>query len=367
MNARYGWCGLLSLCLIVFTSGASAADGQPAGAPALFPSHDVELEFDNPYEAGVHLAGTLTLPEGNGPFPAVVLISGTGLQDRDETIFGHKPFLAIADYLARRGIASLRVDDRMTGRSRGEVATATTENFARDVRAELEVLRARPEIDPARVGLIGHSEGAVIGPMLAADPANHVAYMVLLAGVGVRGITLLHDQNEDGMLAAGVRPEVVKTLLSLNDSLYRAVLASKADGAALTSELAAVLRENSPQFDEVTALRSVAVLTTPSIRYFLALDPVPALTRTRCPVLALNGDKDTQVRASTNLPAIEAALKAGGNQDVTIRTMPGLNHLFQTAVTGAANEYATIQENFSPDALKVMGDWLEAHVALPGQ
>ncbi|MDO6388346.1 S9 family peptidase [Uliginosibacterium sp. 31-12] len=354
---------LLGLCLSMMLGAATAAPLRSQTPQAPFPYSEVELEFDSPYEAGVHLAGSLMLPPGKGPHPAVLLITGSGAQDRDETISGHKPFLVIADYLARRGIASLRVDDRGVGLSRGSWQNATTASFAGDARTALEVLRARPEIDAARVGLIGHSEGGVIAPMLAAEPANRVAFIIMLAGPGVTGDLLLQRQVEDLNLASDISPDVAKGNARIQAALNSVVLKHPdASPEALIDLLVAAMLQISPQTRADVARRLVSSLAWPWQRYFLALDPAPFLQRVQCPVLALNGEKDTQVSAIDNLPAIERALKAGGNRDVTLKALPGLNHLFQTAQTGALAEYGSIDETFSQAALKIMADWLEQRI-----
>lgn len=358
---------LLVLCLSLMLGAAAAAPLRSQTPQPPFPYSEVELEFDSPYEAGVHLAGTLVLPLGKGPHPAVLLITGSGQQDRDETIFGHKPFLVIADYLARRGIASLRVDDRGMGKSKGKVLQATTETFASDAKAELAYLRTRPEIDPARVGLIGHSEGGLIAAMLAAEPTQAVAAVVMLAGPGVSGARILSNQVEDGARMAGASPAAVSVTVEAQERLISVVLTSKAPTAGLVGELTLAMMDMAPELDETNARNKVAPLALPWFRYFLATDPASFLARVQNPVLALNGEKDIQVRASANLPAIEQALKAGGNRDVIIKNLPGLNHLFQTAPTGLIAEYEKIDETFAPAALKIMGDWLEDHLGQHSQ
>lgn len=350
---------LLSLYLGVMLGAAAAAPLRSQTPQAPFPYREVELEFDSPDEAGVHLAGTLVLPPGKGPHPAVLLITGSGQQDRDETIFGHKPFLVIADALARRGIASLRVDDRATGKSKGALHEATSETFASDARLELAVLRARPEIDAARVGLIGHSEGALIAAMLAADPAQHIAAVVMLAGPGLSGARVLSNQVEDGVRVSGAAQPAVRAAVTAQERMISLVLESQASTEMLEDELTRAMLQMAPALDAASARKRVARLASPWFRYFLATDPAVFLSRIQSPVLALNGEKDIQVRASANLPAIEQALQAGGNRDVTVKILPGLNHLFQTAQTGLIAEYDKIDETFAPAALKIMGDWLD--------
>jgi pimeloyl-ACP methyl ester carboxylesterase len=311
--------------------------------------------------------------EGAGPFPCAILITGSGQQDRDETLLGHKPFLVIADYLTRRGIAVLRVDDRGVGGSTGlsTLATATSADFATDVSAGLTFLKTRPEIDPKRIGLIGHSEGGLIAPLVAAARPNDVVFVVLLAGPGVPGDKILSEQSALIAAALGAPAAQVEASKPVNARLF-AVIKAEADPAERKKKLDAVIAETAAQAPEglrdkakADLTARLAPLSTPWFHYFFAHDPAPTLSQVRCPVLALNGSKDLQVPPKQSLPAIEAALKGGGNKDYTLKELPGLNHLFQTAKTGSPAEYADIEETFSPDALKAMGDWVVAHTAKP--
>lgn len=328
-----------------------------------YPYREEEVAFDN--AAGhAHLTGALTLPAGRGPHPAVVLITGSGLQDRDETIFGHKPFLVWADALTRRGIAVLRVDDRTKGGSTGEVKTATTADFAGDVEAAVAYLRTRRDIDARRVGLMGHSEGGVIAPMVAArDP--RVAFVVMLAGSGEDGETLLLHQKRLVETAMGV-PAAVEDKAQVNMKTLEDAVKGVPDQATADARLSAAFRDmavaqGAPA--DTPAPAAIKTLALPWMRWFLAYDPRPTLARVRCPVLAVDGSKDLQVPAAENLAGIKAALTA--DRDVTVVELPGLNHLLQTADTGAPAEYATIPETVSPVALKRVGDWIVAH-ARPG-
>jgi pimeloyl-ACP methyl ester carboxylesterase len=334
-----------------------------------FPYRAEEVAYDNT-AAKLRLAGTLLLPEGAGPFPAALLITGSGPQDRDESLMGHKPFLVLADALARRGIAVLRVDDRGVGSSTGSFATATSEDFAGDAAAGVAYLRGRKEIDAHRVGLVGHSEGGLIGPMVAAR-SKDVAYVVMLAGPGLPGADIILAQQE---LIARATGETDEAALKRNrddgrrlfDLIKRekdpAVLENKARALVEASLAKATAAEKKQMGDPAVAANAMLEqMLTPWFRYFLTYDPRPALSKVRCPVLALNGEKDLQVPPKDNLPAIASALKAGGNRDVTTREMPGLNHLFQTAKTGAPGEYGAIEETMSPAVLTIIGDWILAH------
>jgi len=323
-----------------------------------FPYRAEEVSYRNP-ASGLKLAGTLTLPEGPGPFPAVVLISGSGAQDRDETIFDHKPFLVIADALTRKGVAVLRVDDRGTGGSeKGDPATAGIPAFATDVTAGVAFLRARTDIDPARIGLIGHSEGGQIAPLVAAEDPR-IAFLVLMAAPGVDGTALLLAQNRALFTANGLPADQVEIMMKNRTEWFQAARDAQDvdDGRA---RLNAVLDRQglpatSPQRAQVLALSSAAG------HYMLNARPADALAKIKVPVLAIGGSKDLQVDAKTNLAAIRTAL--AGDADVTVKELPGLNHLFQTADTGLVIEYGQIEETIAPVALAMIVDWTVAHAA----
>jgi fermentation-respiration switch protein FrsA (DUF1100 family) len=332
-----------------------------------FPYRAEEVTYANADE-GITLAGTLTLPPGAGPFPAVVLITGSGPQDRDETLMGHKPFLVIADALTRRGIAVLRSDDRGVGKSGGSMAEATSRDFAGDVRSAVSFLKSRPEVDARRIGLIGHSEGGLIAPLVAAGSAD-VAHVVLLAGTGVPGSEIVLKQNELIARAGGDDEEAIRKRVDrLREAI--AVIAAEPDDAAAAAKIRPAILEvvageaggvqegASPAAELAGVEAMVKQLTSPWFRTFLTLDPRPALAQVTCPVLALNGEKDLQVPPSQNLPEIERALKSGGNPNVTVKELPGLNHLFQPAKTGAPSEYGAIETTFSPEALELIAKWV---------
>jgi pimeloyl-ACP methyl ester carboxylesterase len=331
-----------------------------------FPYREVAAAYENT-AGGVKLAGTLTVPSGQGPFPAVIMISGSGAQDRDETLFGHKPFLLIADALTRRGVAVLRVDDRGVGGSTGGTSKSTSEDFAGDVLAGISYLKSRSEIDPARIGLIGHSEGGIIAPMVAAR-SNDVAFIVLLAGTGLPGDEILQKQVGLISKAMGRADELTAKSLGVQRKLVEVVKTVKdekeaaAKMRAITKEFIASLSEGEQKKlgnVERLADAQIGMLGSGWFRFFLTFDPRPTLTKVRCPVLALNGEKDLQVPPKENLAEIAKALKSGGNERVTVKELPGLNHLFQTCKTGAPAEYALIEETMAPSALTIIGDWVE--------
>jgi len=351
-----------------FHRGAPApAARKPQDPVPPFPYKEIEVLYDNP-GAGTKIGGTLTEPKTGGPFPAVLMITGSGQQDRNEALLGHKPFLVIADYLTRLGIAVLRVDDRGIGTSTGDFNKATTADFATDVESGVKFLKSRPEIRHDKIGLIGHSEGGVIAPMVA-QRSSDVAFIVLMAGTGVDGGKILVAQRALIGKAEGASDETIKFNSAFQKRLFK-VIAEEPDPVKAEPKLTAEATDAIKALPDAerTAVSknieaTVKTLNSPWMRYFIAYDPAPALRKVKCPVLALNGSKDLQVPPDLDLPAIEAALKAGGNKDYTIKLLPGLNHLFQECKTGSPTEYAGISETVNPAALKIMGDWIEAHCA----
>ncbi len=317
-----------------------------------YPYREEEVAYDNA-AANVKLAATLTIPSGKGPFPAVLLITGSGPQDRDESLMGHKPFLVLADYLTRKGIAVLRADDRGVGKSTGKFANATTADFATDAEAGFAYLLSRPEVDRSRIGLIGHSEGGLIAPMLASRNSR-IAFIVLLAGGGVPGHELLVEQVRMIAAASGAREDQVAAAASRERDLL-ALVRSEKDDAVLMQKMRERL---AGQVQEAQLASQVKTVTSPWFRYFLDYDPATSLRKVTCPVLALNGQKDTQVSSSQNLPAIRKALTEAGNKRFEIVELAGLNHLFQTAKTGAPSEYGAIEETMSPVVLEKIAAWI---------
>jgi fermentation-respiration switch protein FrsA (DUF1100 family) len=317
-----------------------------------YPYRDEEVSYDNKAQ-NVTLAATLTLPQGKGPFPAVVLITGSGPQDRDETLLGHKPFLILSDYLTRHGIAVLRADDRGTGKSTGVFGTATTADFATDTEAGIAYLKTRPEVDAHKIGLIGHSEGGVIAPMIAARDKD-VAFIVLMAGTGVPGDQILVAQGEAIEVASGKSPEeAAKHAVKEREMLT--LVETEKDDSVLEKKLREKMAGDVPDAQIGAAIKQI---TSPWFRYFLTYDPATALRKVTCPVLAINGEKDKQVLPSQNLPPIRKALQESGNKHFEVDELPGLNHLFQTAESGALAEYAEIEETISPVALEKMSSWI---------
>jgi uncharacterized protein len=311
-----------------------------------YPYREEEVVYENK-PAGFSLAATLTIPSGKGPFPAVVLITGSGLQDRDETILGHKPFLVLADYLTRKGIIVLRADDRGFGKSGGNPETATTADFATDAEAGVAFLKTRPEVDVHKIGLIGDSEGGIIAPMVAARNSD-IAFIVMMAGPGVPGNEVLVEQVRMIAVAMGAGPsDVEKNVAAQREAM--AVIKREKDTAKMEKELKEKLGIPEGQ---------LKAIGSPWFRFFLDYDPATSLSKLKCRVLAINGDKDVQVSSKQNLPAIRKALEAGGNRNFDLVEFPGLNHLFQTAKTGAPTEYGEIEETISPVVLERIAGWI---------
>lgn len=320
-----------------------------------FPYRAEDVSYENK-AAGIRLAGTLTIPPGNGPHPAVILISGSGPQDRDETLFEHKPFLVLADHLTRKGIAVLRVDDRGVGKSTGSFATATSEDFTGDVLAGVEYLKTRSEVDKRKIGLIGHSEGGSIAPAAAAKSSD-IAFIVMLAGTGMPGDEILYLQAEMLNRAAGASAEVIARNREVQERSF-AIIKKEKDPAEAEKQLRAAYRElvkgDLPQQLEAEIKR----INSPWFRYFINHDPRTTLKQVKVPVLALFGERDLQVAPKENLAAVKAALEEGGNKRFRAEILPGLNHLFQTAKTGLVTEYGQIEETMAPAALELISGWI---------
>ena len=327
-----------------------------------FPYTEEEVTIANP-STGVTLAGTLTLPKGTGPFPAMLLIAGSGPQDRDNSIANHRPFLVIADALTRRGLAVLRYDKRGVGKSSGNTDAATTMDLAADAAAALAYVRSRKEVDSARVGLLGHSEGAIIAPYLAKN-SKDVISLVLLAAPATIGEETLLTQSEMIGRAGGLSDDQLEGSLGFDKAAYSLVRQEK-DPAALSEKLVKLVKETGldsalPPSALETQLR---MLTSPWFRFFLDYDPLPNLKAVKCPVLALYGQKDLQVSSKANLPLLQKVLQQGGNTHADVRELSELNHLFQHAFTGTPAEYSAIEETFSPETLKIVVDWAVAQNA----
>ena len=347
---------------------------RPQTPEAPFPYTETSITFSS-LAKGIKLAGTLTVPKGPGPFPAAVFVSGSGGQDRDETMLGHKPFQVLADQLARLGIATLRYDDRGVGLSNGDQATGTSKDFANDAEGAHRFLKTAANIKRTKIGFIGHSEGALIAPMVAARNPD-VAFVVMLAGPGVPGKDVILKQSEAIMKAMKASPAEIKKSRDSQLKIIAAVdaVVRKNPSNPDPNKLVAALKKETdaliaalPPADRIEAQKNRAMVdaqvqqfATPWFRYFLNYDPRTALRKVKVPVLVMNGDKDLQVIASQNVPEVEKALRAGGNKRVTVRLMPGLNHLFQHTETGSPQEYGTIDETFAPEAIKEIGVFIRS-------
>jgi pimeloyl-ACP methyl ester carboxylesterase len=330
-----------------------------------YPYYTEDVHFVNK-KGNFVLAGTLTMPNKTGFFPAVILITGSGPQNRDEEILGHKPFLVIADYLTRNGIAVLRCDDRGTNESKGDFKAATSMDFSTDVEAALDFVLSRNEIDKSKIGLIGHSEGGMIAPMVAVR-RKEIGFIVLLAGPGISGRRILVAQEELIGRASGESEDAIRESTSISSGAYDLVAGSQNPDTLkkeLTTYFSDRLRTDTlfarmAGSDQGQFIASqVKQLATPWMKYFIQYDPAPMLERVKCPVLALDGSKDLQVPPEIDLAAIKTALEKGGNKEVTTVELPNLNHLFQECKTGSPSEYANIEQTFSPVALNEMTKWI---------
>nr|WP_262895134.1 alpha/beta hydrolase [Hymenobacter jeongseonensis] len=346
-----------------FTLTREGSTTKPAGPPRPqtpqppFPYQSADITFRNE-KAGVTLAGTYTVPADMGPFPAVVLLTGSGPEDRNSTVFGHQPFAVLADYLTRHGIAVLRFDDRGVGQSSGSQAGMTSADYTTDAQAALAWLRAQPGIIKTKVGLVGHSQGGTAATRAAMLPQGP-DFLVLLASPSLSGDELIVQQS----LALTRLQTTDATLLAAVEKQQRTmtqIVQKTADNAQARAQLSTLYNPtNSTNAQLLAQLEpQLAALLSVTYRDLLADRPAQTLAKVRCPVLAIGGSKDVQVPVKENLAATAAGLKAAGNRDVTLKELPGLNHLFQTATTGAPAEYKAIEETFSPAALQVIGDWI---------
>ena len=325
-----------------------------------------EVTISDNSQNKVSLSGTLTLPDSTGIFPAIILIAGSGPNDRDETIFGHKPFYLLSDYLTRNGFAVLRYDKRGVGKSTGDYSKATISDFVTDASTALEYLKSRKEIDSSKIGMLGHSEGGIIAPMVASKSSD-VKFMVLLAAPGTKGIEIVLDQNENSLKHQGIEPETINRLQLTNREIFESLLVwtgSENDRTALRDRLS-YLWEQLPiliklKLEKEPYLRAqFNAMITPGYRSFLATDPKDYLSLVSCPVLAINGENDVQVPALKNLEAIKHHIQKGGNYKVETKSYPLLNHLFQESITGQPDEYGKIDQTISPQVLSDITNWVK--------
>lgn len=340
-----------------------------------FPYKSEDVVYFNAGKS-VRYGATITSPEGKGPFPALLLITGSGQQNRDEEIFQHRPFAVIADYLTRKGYIVMRVDDRGTGQTTGDLTLATSRDFANDAEVSFDYLKMKKEVDPARMGLLGHSEGGMIAQMIAAERKD-IGFLVFLAAPGEKTTLLMEEQNAAILRTAGMSQAYTGQYLSLYRSLIPAVTSapSFAEAKQAASGLVdawttktdknivlATTGINSETTKERFINSFVPALYTPWYRYFLSYDPDINLRKIKSKVLALNGDKDIQVIAGTNLPEMKASLKKSLSKDVEIKELTGLNHLFQHCRSCTVQEYGQLEETIAPEVLDTISSWLNAHV-----
>lgn len=329
-----------------------------------FDYESVELTIPSPYDPDVKLAGTLTLPKGEGPFPLVIPISGSGPQDRDETIYGHKPFFVLADHLAKHGIATFRYDERGIGKSTGDFANATSEDFARDVEAIIDNLKKDQRIDSRWIFLVGHSEGGYVAPMVASR-RDDVAGIILLAGSGVPGRQIVLDQTRRIAQAAGADEGALADQETLLKTAFELIESGEVNDDQFVDVLIEKTRERLPE-DRREQFRippiakvTLSQLNSPWFRFFLDYDPATALSKVKVPVLVLFGDKDLQVHPDLNVPPIREALKNNHHPATQVKILPGLNHLFQPSETGSPTEYVQIETTIDPVVLKEISDWIQ--------
>jgi len=345
-----------------------------------FPYKSEDLIYYNA-DRSIRFGATFTVPLPDSGveyfrapvYPTVLLITGSGMQDRDESLMNHRPFAVIADFLSRRGIAVLRVDDRGMGKSTGNFSKATTADFADDVEAGINFLKTRKEVDTTQLGLLGHSEGGMIAPIVASRRAD-VNFIILLAGPGVKISELLEQQVVDVSISEGASSKNMEAYRPLYRELLRISLAEKDSNAAKEKAMSAfsewkkgkrkkLVKQVTGVTDEISQAAYIAEtlrpLRLPWFDYFLRFDPAVYLEKTKCPVLALNGEKDVQVSAKPNLQGIETVLKRSGNNRFTIREMPGLNHLFQHCKKCTVSEYGELDETIAYEVLKTVVNWIK--------
>jgi len=338
------------------------------------PYKQEEVTFMN---GDIKLAGTLTIPYEKGKHPALVLITGSGPQNRDEELFGFKPFQIIADYMTRHGIAVLRCDDRGVGGSTGKsVDQYTTADFASDVTEAVKYLKTRSDINPNQIGLMGHSEGGIIAPIVASK-SKDLAYIVLMAGTGVKGIDILQEQTKKIILASGGTEKDVKENSALLDLIYSAVkndsgwnnVSEQLKKSLLESYDKMTEEEKKGVKDKDEFIRTMtetqlSKFKSPWMKYFMVYDPAPALGKVKCPVLLLFGDLDLQVLPSQNRKPMEEALKKGVCPEFQTIIFPKANHLFETAVTGSPEEYSTLPKEFTNGFLSSISKWILKRVTV---
>ena len=341
---------------LLLTKGEVAEIRRPQDPQPPYPYQSEDIRFEN-RKANITLAGTLTYPKSGNNFPAVILVSGSSPQNRNSEILNHRPFLVLSDYLTRNGIAVLRYDDRGTAESGGTYATASMQDFATDAEAAIEYLKTRNEINSAKIGVIGHSEGGTIAFILAGEN-NNLAFIVSMAGAAIKGDSLMKEQRYMIGKASGLSDEMIATNEELVAALYNIVETNSAEyiHENMNEFIDELLPENARTIEQARKAYQQEILRflSPELLSIIKFDPTNSLQNITCPVLALNGDKDLQVAADTNLQQVEKLVKSS----VTTKKYANLNHLFQPCETGLINEYSTIETTISPEVLKDITDWI---------
>jgi uncharacterized protein len=365
-----------SLPLMLTKTGAAPPEApkRPQEPKPPYPYKSEDITYNDP-KGSRQYGATITIPPGSGPFPAALLITGSGPQNRDEELFGHKPFAVVADALTRNGFVVLRVDDRGVGKTTGPFEGSTTADFAGDARISLQYLLSRPEVDKSKTGLIGHSEGGMIAPMVAAN-RDDINFIILLAGPGVKIPQLLAEQNAAISRQSGISEPAITSYIDIYSRAAKNIAATSDSVTAMNKTREAIrewrqktdtailneLRLNSAGADEQMAIALFSGMRDKWFRYFYSFDPANYLQSLRCKVLALNGSRDIQVISSSNLAGIEASLKKSKSKLFEVKELPGLNHLFQTCKTCSTAEYGQLEETFAPVALTEINNWLNKNV-----
>ena len=348
---------LIFIAFLFISITLCAQDKKPQEPVGPFPYVSEDIKFKNEIDS-VMLAGTLTMPAEGDNFPVAVLISGSGPQDRNSELLGHKPFLVIADYLTRQGLAVLRVDDRGTADSEGEYKETDLDGFVRDTEYAVQYLKTRKEINQSQIGLIGHSLGGIIAPMIASK-SQDIGFVIMLAGPGMRGDKLMLLQKEKIERQMGVNDEAIADGQKNIGGAYEIIIDSDPQSDTLDVQLKSYFKDAFGGALPETQVNMISEqLSVPWLVGLIRHDPKESFINVKCPVLALNGVNDLQVPAEENLTLIEAGITANGNEDVKVVALPGLNHLFQESESGSPNEYGTLEQTFSPEVLKMMSDWI---------
>jgi pimeloyl-ACP methyl ester carboxylesterase len=369
------WVQGMSLPLELKKVAAPSTVNRPQTPKPPFAYTSEDVVYHHPAKS-IQYGATVTIPNGAGPFPAMILITGSGPQNRDEELLGHKPFAVLADYLTKQGYVVLRVDDRGIGQTTGKMDSATSRDFAEDVKVGLDYLKGRQEVEKTKIGMLGHSEGGMIAQIVAAERPD-VAFVISLAGPGQKIDELMLEQNKAVMLAAGTPNEAVDEYLKLYKSLLPAIVYAPSDS---TAKLAATVlfgqwmkaapRKTVVMTTGVTSEKDIPnfvnrfteTLRSPWFTYFLQYDPGPFIRKMKAAVLVLNGEKDIQVASKPNLDGWRASLAKSGVKKYDIVELEGLNHLFQHCTTCTIAEYGQLEETFAPEALEAIGLWLKANV-----